>query len=89
MRRYVQLFQQCRDTCSAAVVGIDAAAADFAIPARKDVLGKAAQELRAFDCHLLLAALIGVVLVIEGDPMAAVDAADALVGYGYCVFRRY
>ena len=27
MLRHVQLFQQCRDTCSAAVVGIDAAAA--------------------------------------------------------------
>jgi len=44
------------------------------------VLGKTAQELRTFECHLFFAALVGVVLVVEGDPMAAVDAADTLIG---------
>ena len=83
MRRHVQLLQQCGNARSAAMVGIQSAAADLAVTPRQDMLREAAQELSSFQRHPFGFATIGVVFIVEADPIISVDLLDAPVGDGH------
>jgi len=80
MWRNVKLFQQSRNTCSAAVVGIDAAAADFARSKAIPVWYIILSSCLTISSSSLIRSKYLLFFSSHALTMAAVDAADALVG---------